>query len=100
MELKTPCLALTPVQTGVDRDAVKPGGKFCRAAKRANLRIGTDECLLREILGVRQRAGHSECERMDHALMVANQFFKSRRAAILRLQHQFCVGVGHAAFFY
>ena len=52
LEMQTPCLALTPVQAGVDRDAVKPGGKFRRAVKCADLRIGADECLLREIFGV------------------------------------------------
>ena len=53
LELKPPRLALTPVQAGVDGDAVKPGGKFRRAAKGADLLVGADERLLREILGVR-----------------------------------------------
>jgi len=37
---------------------------------------------------------------MNHALMIAYQSLKSRRVAILTLQHQICVGVGHEAFFY
>ena len=32
--------------------------------------------------------------------MIANQIFKSRRVALLTSQHQFGIGVGHAAFFY
>ena len=49
VQMKTPGLALPPIQAGVDGDAVKPGGKFRRAAKRADLLVGTDERLLREI---------------------------------------------------
>jgi hypothetical protein len=37
---------------------------------------------------------------MNHALMITNQRFKGRRAAILSLPHQFCVSIGHGAWFY
>jgi hypothetical protein len=100
LKMKPPRLALTPVEAGVDGDPVKPGGKFRRAAKGSDLLLGADESLLGKILGVRKRAGHPICERMDHVLMIAYQRFKSRRVAILTLQHQFFVGVGHTAFFY
>ena len=90
LKAETACFASPPVQTGVDGDAVKPGGKFRRAAKFANLLVGAEESLLREILGIGARAGHPKCQRMNHVLMIANQLFKSRQVAILTLQHQFC----------
>src|ERR1035437_2298155 len=47
VEMKTPRFALTPVQADVDGDAVKPGGKFRRAANRTDLLVGADKRLLR-----------------------------------------------------
>ena len=67
-----------------------------------NVILGADEGFLGQILGIGQGARHPECQRMDHALVGANERFKSLRMAIPALQHPdfFLICVAHAASFY
>ena len=58
------------------------------------------ELELSEVFGVSRRSSHPKCQRMNHALMLANQRFKGRRIAILTFPHQGFIRVAHAAFFY
>ena len=95
----SPRLVAPPVQAGVNGDAAKPGGKLRAAREGIEPFIGADECLLRQVLGVGRRAGHPECQRVNHMLVIAHERFKSRWLAIFTLQHQIFVGVSHAACF-
>ena len=96
---KTARLIPPPVQSRVNGDAAKPRRKFRAAVEGIDLPVGANERLLRQILGIGGRPCHSKCQRTNHVLMLAYQRFKSRRPAILTLQHQIFVGVSHAACF-
>ena len=48
LQFKSPRLALTPIQAGIDGDAVKPGGELGSTTEGANLLVGAKKRLLRE----------------------------------------------------
>ena len=77
-----------PVQAGVHRNAIEPGGKLGRTLKGIQLLIRPHKRLLRQVLTIGQRPGHAKGQRMDHLLILADQFGKGCMIAVPALCNQ------------
>jgi hypothetical protein len=82
MKLFTPCTALFPVETGVQRDSIHPRRELRFTPEVIQPLKGPEERLLRQVGGIGQRAGHTISQRVYHTLMAQHQFPEGLRIAL------------------
>lgn len=90
-----------PVEAKVDGDAIEPGGEAGVAAEAAELAVGLEEGVLREVGGIREGAGHAIGEGVYHALVAFDELRKRLMIAMLALANPplLFVRVSHVASF-